>query len=166
MSLNISRVDAKKAEVPHEIFLFNLVGNHILVFIVSLGIFRSFPYPLYFVPIVSVVCLSYTLWRAKRSSVIDPWFAFCHWQVAARRAKVFIVMLFLLGTVSFLGWLGYSYLGMMKEAVYAIIGGFGILPTMVTMLVLIMMESDGLYQARQHRLPEWVLEKFPENNYP
>nr|VFJ98005.1 MAG: hypothetical protein BECKLFY1418B_GA0070995_11123 [Candidatus Kentron sp. LFY] len=161
MQFDIAKADAKKAETPHEIFLFNLVGNHILIFIASLGMFGNFPYPLYFVPIISVGCLVYILWRARRSFTIDPWFAFCHWQIAARRARMFVGMLSLLGIVSFLGWVGHSYLNMMKEAVYAIIGGVGILPTMVTLLVLIMMESDGLYQARQCRVSGWILEKFP-----
>nr|VFK12397.1 MAG: hypothetical protein BECKLPF1236B_GA0070989_103425 [Candidatus Kentron sp. LPFa] len=161
MQFDITKADAKKAETPHEVFLFNLVGNHILIFIASLGMFRSFPYPLYLVPIISISCLLYILWRARRSLTIDPWFALCHWQIAARRARIFIGMFCLLGGVSLLGWLGYTYLGMMKEAVFAIIGGVGILPTMVTLLILIMMESDGLYQARQHKLSGWVLRKFP-----
>jgi len=164
MQFDVDELEVKKAQVPHEIFLFNLIGNHILIFIASLGMFRSFPYPLYLVPIISVVSLIYTLWRAKRSSLIDPWFAFCHWQVAARRAKVFIGMLSLLSVISLLGLLGYTYLNIMKEAVYALIGGIGLLPTMVTMLVLIIMESDGLYQARQRRLPAWAIERFPKES--
>nr|VFJ42853.1 MAG: hypothetical protein BECKFM1743A_GA0114220_100024 [Candidatus Kentron sp. FM]VFJ43517.1 MAG: hypothetical protein BECKFM1743C_GA0114222_100024 [Candidatus Kentron sp. FM]VFK05555.1 MAG: hypothetical protein BECKFM1743B_GA0114221_100024 [Candidatus Kentron sp. FM] len=164
MQFDVSKVEVKKAAVPHEIFLFNLIGNHILIFIASLGMFRSFPYPLYLVPIISVFCLIYTLWRAERSVGVDPWFAFCHWQVAARRAKVFIGMLSLLAAVSFLGWLGHTYLGMMKEGIYALIIGVGLLPTMMTMLILIIMESDGLYQAHQRRLPDWVLKKFPIKN--
>nr|VFK45173.1 MAG: hypothetical protein BECKSD772F_GA0070984_12123 [Candidatus Kentron sp. SD] len=161
MQFDVIKADAKKAEIPHEIFLFNLVGNHILIFIASLGMFGSLPYLSYLVPIISVCCLVYILWRAKRSRTIDPWFALCHWQIAARRAMIFIGVLSLFGIVSFLGWVGHTYLGMMKEAVYALIGGIGILPTMVTLLVLIMMESDGLYQARQRRLSGWVLKKFP-----
>lgn len=161
MQFDISNAELRKAAVPHEIFLFNLIGNHILIFIASLGMFRSFPYPLYLVPVISLSSLVYTLWRAKRSLRMDAWFALCHWQVAARRAKVFVGMLSLLGIVSLLGWGGYIYLGMMKEAVYALIGGIGLLPTMMTMLILIIMESDGLYQAHQRKLPSWVVKKFP-----
>ncbi|MBT8419342.1 MAG: hypothetical protein KJO08_00610 [Gammaproteobacteria bacterium] len=165
MQFDVSREDVKKAAIPHEIFLFNLIGNHILIFIASLGMFGGFPYPLYLVPVISVSCLLYTLWRAKRSLKVDPWFALCHWQVSARRAKAFIGMLSLLGAVSLLGWLGYAYLGMMKEAVYALIGGIGLLPTMMTMLILIIMESDGLYQAHQRKLSAaWVLKKFPRQD--
>ena len=64
-------------------------------------------------------------------------------------------------TVTFLGWIGYTYLGMMKVAVLALIGGVGILPTMVTVLALIIMESDAMHQAKQGKLPDSILEKFP-----
>jgi len=63
--------------------------------------------------------------------------------------------------VSTLGWVGYTYGGMMKEAVWALIGGVGLLPVMVVMLVLILMESDALYHANLHKLPDWVVERHP-----
>ena len=49
----------------------------------------------------------------------------------------------------------------MREAVLALIGGMGLLPVMVTVLVLIMIESDALYHANQARLPTWVVERYP-----
>jgi hypothetical protein len=49
----------------------------------------------------------------------------------------------------------------MREAVWALIGGVGILPVMVTVLVLIIIESDALYHANQAKLPSWVVERFP-----
>jgi len=42
------------------------------------------------------------------------------------------------------------------------IGGAAALPTMVTVLVLIIMESDALHQAKQGILPDWVREQYPE----
>jgi len=48
-----------------------------------------------------------------------------------------------------------------KEAVWALIGGGGILPIMLTVLILIIMESDVLYHANQAKLPKWVVERFP-----
>ena len=70
-------------------------------------------------------------------------------------------MLTLAVTVSALGWVAYSQLNLMKEAVYALIGGFGILPIMVTVLVLILMESDVLHQAALHKLPDSIVLKYP-----
>jgi hypothetical protein len=113
------------------------------------------------VGIVSIILLSYTLWRADQAKRRDDWYVMCHWQITARRSWFFIGMLGLLGIVATLGWAGHIYGGMRKEGVYALIGGVGILPVMATILVLIVMESDALYQAMQHRLPQWAVEKYP-----
>jgi len=158
---NVPPEEVAKSKIPHEVFLTNLIGNHILWFVASLGVVRSLPYPIMLVPIVSVASLTYTLWRAGRAFKRDPWFVACHWQIAARRSKLFLAMLGLLAVVSGLGWVGHTYLGMMKEAVFALIGGVGLLPVMVTMLVLIIMESESLHRAGQGRLPPWVLKRYP-----
>lgn len=70
-------------------------------------------------------------------------------------------MLLMFAVVCVFGWLGYTQLGLMKEAVYALVGGMGMLPIMVTVLVLILMESDALHQAALHKLPKWILTAYP-----
>jgi hypothetical protein len=161
MRFEVSQEEVKKANIPHEIFLTNLIGNHILMFVASLGLIRSLPWVGGLVPAISFALMGYTLWRARRALTRDPWYVMCHWQVAARRTKLFMVMLTLLLVIATLGWLGYTYGGMMKEAVWALIGGTGLLPVMVVMLVLILMESDALYHANQHKLPDWVVQRHP-----
>lgn len=161
MKFDIGADEAHKAKIPHEIFLTNLIANHILWFVAALGLAGSFWQPLALVPVVSFSILGYTLWRAWRSKGRDSWFVMCHWQIAARRSRIFIAMLFLLLVLSGLGWLGYAYGGMKEVAVYALIGGIGLLPVMVTVLVLIIMESDVLHQAAQHKMPKSVFERYP-----
>jgi hypothetical protein len=161
MRFEVSPEEIKKANVPHEIFLTNLIGNHILMFVSTLGVIRSLPWVVAVVPTISFVLMGYTLWRARRSRDRDPWYVMCHWQVAARRTKLFMTMLLLLAAMSLGGWAGYTYGGMMKEAVWALIGGVGLLPVMVTMLILILMESEALYHANLCRLPAWVVKRFP-----
>jgi len=161
MKFDISEQESKRAKVPHEIFLTNLVGNHILWFIASLGLVRSYWQPLAMVPVVSVLILGYTLWRARQSKKRDPWYVMCHWQICAARSRVFILMLTILGSISLLGWIGFTYFGMKEVAVMAMIGGAGVLPVMVTVLVLILMESDALHQAAQHKLPKRMIERYP-----
>jgi len=51
--------------------------------------------------------------------------------------------------------------GHMRPQHYAI-GGAAILPTMLTVLVLIMMESDALHLARDGRVPDWLVERYTE----
>lgn len=161
MKVEISEQESKRAKVPHEIFLTNLVGNHILWFIASLGLVRSYWQPLALVPVVSILILAYTLLRARQSKKRDPWFVMCHWQICAARSRVFILMLTILGSISLLGWVGFTFFGMKEVAVMAMIGGAGVLPVMVTVLVLILMESDALHQAAQHKLPKRMLERHP-----
>jgi hypothetical protein len=161
MKFEISDELTRQAKVPHDIFLTNLIGNHILCFVAALGMFRSYPQPVALVPIISLSLLSYTLWRAKQSQRKDHWYVMVHWQIAAQRSRFFIYMLLAVLGVCLLGWIGYTYLGMMKVAVMALIGGVGLLPIMVTVLVLIIMESDALHQASLHKLSYRVVEEFP-----
>jgi len=161
MKFAVTTEESHNAKIPHEIFLTNLIANHILWFVAALGLVKSYWQPLALVPVVSVVILSYTLWRAGKSRKVDTWFVMCHWQIAAKRSMIFIGMLTFLGLVTTLGWAGYTFLGMKKVAVQAMIGGAGILPVMVTVLVLIIMESDALHQATQHKLPKAIQERFP-----
>lgn len=164
MRFEVSPVEIKKANIPHELFLTNLIGNHILMTVGLGGLAGSFPWIMAIVPVTSFSILFFTLWRARRSLGRDPWYVMCHWQVCARRSRIFLVMLGLLMLVALLGWVGYTYGGMMKEAVWAIVAGTGILPVMVTILVLVIVESDALYHANQARLPGWVVKLCPNPN--
>ncbi|MBL3588822.1 MAG: hypothetical protein JMN24_03385 [gamma proteobacterium endosymbiont of Lamellibrachia anaximandri] len=161
MKFEIADEVASKAKIPHEIFLTNLIGNHILWFVAALGLAKSYWQPVAMVPVVSFMLLAYTLWRARRSKMTDEWFVMCHWQICAARSRLFIYMLVLGLVASLLGWIGYTYLGMMEVAVYALVGGIAGLPVMVTVLVLILMESDALHQTMLHKLPDRLVEKYP-----
>jgi hypothetical protein len=161
MRFNISPDQIKKANIPHELFLTNLIANHILLAVAMGGLAGSFPWVMAIIPTISVAILGFTLWRARRSIGRDPWYVMCHWQVCARRSRIFLVMIGLLLIAVALGWVGYTYGGMMKEAVFALVIGIGILPVMATVLVLIIIESDALYHANQAKLPDWVVARFP-----
>lgn len=161
MRFEVSSKEINKANVPHEIFLTNLIGNHILMTAGAGGMAGTFPWIMSIIPITSFCLLGYIMWRSRRAIGRDPWYVMCHWQVCARRSAILILMLCLLLVIAGLGWVAYTYAGMMKEAVWALIGGGGILPIMVTVLVLILMESEALYHANQAKLPKWVVERFP-----
>lgn len=163
MRVVVSREEIKQANVPHELFLTNLVGNHILLTVAVGGLAGSIPWIMALIPAISFVIIGFILWRARRAIDRDSWYVMCHWQLCARRSKFFLVMLGLLLLAITLGWAGYTYGGMMKEAVWALVAGIGILPVMATILVLVMIESDALYHASQARLPDWMLERFPNS---
>ncbi len=159
MNFDVTEEEIKSAKHPHELFLINLITNHILVFVGLLGMAGSYPAIMLVTPAVSVSIILYLLYRAKRSLTLDSWFVACHWQVCARRSKLFIIMLLIMALAMLLLLLASG--GDLRPQHYAL-GGAAILPTMLTVLVLIVMESDAVHQARTGRLPGWVVERFPD----
>ncbi len=158
--LEPTELEKKAAKVPHDIFLSNLIMNHILLFTGIATFGQAYMKYLVLVPIFSVLTLAYTFYRAKKVNREASEFCFVHWQIAKRWSLLFSSVLILLTTVSVLGFLANQHLGLMKEAVYALIGGLGILPTLVSVLVLIVIESDSLHHARCGSLPKWAQKKF------
>jgi len=155
-----SETEIKAAKVPHDIFLSNLIMNHILLFTGISTFGQQYIKFMLLVPIFSIIALAYTFYRANKVKIEDSQFVYIHWQIARRWSVLFSGVLTLLISVSTLGWLGNVYLGMMKEAVYGLIGGLGILPTLVTVLILIVIESDSLHHARMGSLPKWAQRRF------
>ncbi len=164
MKFELPAEDMRRGRAPHELFLTNMVGNHILWFVASLGIFNTYWQPLLLVPVLSVTTILYTLWRAKKSKQNDSWFEMVQWQVAAKRSKVFASILLAGFVIAALGWVGYTYLGMMKVAVMAMVGGIGLLPVMVSVLVLIVMESDAMHQATSGKMSKTIFARFPNDD--
>ncbi|MEH6628142.1 MAG: hypothetical protein V7739_16995 [Motiliproteus sp.] len=164
MKFDLPAEDMRRAKAPHELFLTNLVGNHILWFVSALGIFNTYWQPLLLVPILSVAAISYSIWRAGHSRKNDEWFEMVQWQIVAKRSKIFALIMLAGCVVAALGWVGYTYLGMMKVAVIATVGGIGLLPVMVSVLVLIVMESDAMHQGSSGVMSNGIFERFPNDD--
>ncbi len=143
-----------RAKWPHEIFLINLVFNHILVFASTFGVFSTFPLMVLIVPITSFAITGYILLKARRIASSDETiFVKAHWVVADKRNKHFMWLLTAACVVVGGGlWLSKA-MGWSKIATIALLGGVGLLPFMVALLVLIVMGNDSMYQARHSKLP-------------
>ena len=161
MKFDIPEQERKQARHPHEYFLVNLITNHILVFVGLLGMARDNPFLLLIVPTVSILILSYLLYRARRSFKVDSWFVCCHWQLCARRSRFFIGMILFMGLVVLGLILSVGGdVNALKPGHYAL-GGVAILPTMFSVLVLIIMESDAVHKANISEVPDWLVKKYP-----
>ena len=150
-----SREEIRRAKWPHEIFLINLVFNYILVFASTFGVFSTFPLMVLVVPVTSIAITGYILVKARQVAAgNETVFVKAHWVVADRRNKQFIWLLAIACLV--LGG-GYWLSGMMawsKVATIALLAGVGLLPVMVSLLVLIVLGNDSMYQARHSKLPK------------
>ena len=161
MHYEVTEELSHKAKLPHEIFLINLITNHILIFVGLLGMAKSYPWVMLVTPTISIAVMSYLLLRARRALKVDPWFVTCHWQLCANRSKMFIGMLALLGlvVVGLLLSVG-GDATQLKPGHYAL-GGVAALPTLIFTLALIVMESDALHKAKTGQVPEWLVKKYP-----
>lgn len=161
MQFNVSEEEAQKAKAPHDLFLINLIFNHIFMFAAFLSASSLWKWVI-MVPIFSFVVLTYTIIRARYSLRNDSWYVMCHWQICARRSWLFIGMISLMLLVVALILLVSG--GHPKPQQIAL-GGIGILPTMITTFVLIIMETVSLDDSKNGRVPDTVVERFPEGRY-
>lgn len=161
---SVSPDESKQAKWPHEIFLINLVFNHILVFASTFGVFSTFPLMVLVVPVTSFIITFYIFFRAKKIAVSDhSWFVKSHWKIAEKRNRHF--MWLLSGTCVVLGggfWLSKA-LGWSKIATIALLGGTGLLPFMVSLLVLVVMGNESVHLAKTGRLPTRFVEQNPQS---
>jgi hypothetical protein len=163
--LDISPSEIVRAKWPHEIFLINLVFNHILVFAATFGVFSTFPLMVLIVPITSFAITGYIIVKGKQVARSDEtWFVKSHWEIAAKRNRNFLKLLLI--TCSIIGgglWLS-KLMGWSKITTLALLGGAGILPFMVSLLVLIVLGNESMYQARHSKLPKRFVEQRPDAN--
>ncbi|OHC84379.1 MAG: hypothetical protein A3J99_03730 [Sideroxydans sp. RIFOXYD2_FULL_59_7] len=152
-----------RAKWPHEIFLINLVFNHILVFASTFGVFSTFPLMVLIVPISSFAITGYILIKAiKVEASEETPFVKAHWIVAHRRNKHFMWLLSVACVLVGGGlWLS-NLMGWSKIATIALLGGIGLLPFMVSLLVLIVLGNDSMYQARHSKMPKVAMPAIPE----
>jgi hypothetical protein len=156
-----------RAKWPHEIFLINLVFNHILVFASTFGVFSTFPLMVLIVPITSFAITGYIVIKAKQIARSDEtWFVKSHWIIAAKRNAHFLRLLTITCIIVGGGFGLSKAMGWSKIATIALIGGFGLLPFMVSLLVLIVLGNDSMYQARHGKLPKRFVEQNPDPSNP
>lgn len=160
---DIAKEETFRAKWPHEIFLINLVFNHILVFASTFGVFSTFPLMVLIVPITSFAITGYILIRARQVAASgETWFVKSHWVIADKRNKHFMALLLVTCGVVGGGLLLSKLMGWSKIATIALIGGFGLLPFMVALLVLIVLGNDSMYQARHGKLPKRFVQQNPD----
>lgn len=151
----ISHEVMTRAKWPHEIFLINLVFNHILVFASTFGVFSTFPLMVLIVPVTSFAITGYILIKARQIAKSDEvHFVKSHWDIAEKRNKKFIGLLSVTCVVLGGGFWLSKAMGWSKIATIALLGGVGLLPFMVSLLVLIVLGNQSMYDARHGKLPK------------
>lgn len=151
---SISPEEARRAKWPHEIFLINLIFNHIFLFVATIAVIGSFPLLPAVVPILSFSIIVYIQIKSKQIAAgNETAFVKAHWQIGARRNHLFMLLLGISCFICIGGlWLS-KLLGWAKIPTIALIGGVGLLPFMIALLILIIMGNEAVHLARTGRLP-------------
>ena len=162
MEILSNDADRKKARHLHAVLLFNLVVNHIFLFLMALTLISQSRVPMTVMVILSISLLGYIILQARRSLTNEPsWYVRCHWQFAAKRARLFLFLFIALGTLTLVLFYGGQALHMQKVATWALTGGFGLLPFMVAVLGLIVIEFDAEHQSRIGKVPAGAIAYYP-----
>ncbi len=162
MDIQSSESERKRARHLHAVLLFNLVVNHIFLFLMALTLLNQSSMFMILVTIVSLALLTYILIRAKQALKRESsWYVCCHWQFAAKRARLFLFLFIALGTLSATLFYGGHAMGMKAVATWALTGGFGLLPFMVAVLGLIVIEFDAEHQSKTGKVPTGAIAYYP-----
>ncbi len=162
MSEQITGADRKRAKHLHAVLLFNLIVNHIIIFLVTATVWKQTHLPALLMPAFSLALLVYILIRAQRSLSREPsWFVRCHWQLAAKRARAFLLLFVVMGMFSTAIYYGGHAMGMKTLATQALTFGVGILPFMITLLVLVVVEFDAEQQCTIGSVPPSAAAAYP-----
>ncbi len=155
-----SKEEMSLASLPHQLFLSNSIGNHVLLTVITVSVAMSNPLLTLLIPAVSAVIIIFTLVRGAKLKRHESMLVRFHWEIAMRRTRVFLIGYAVLATAASLAWLLFTYGGAMKELVFALVGGLGLLPFMVMVLALTIMESESLNHAGDGFVPDWARRRF------
>jgi hypothetical protein len=162
MEFQASDAEMKRAKSLHSVLLFDFIVIHVFLFVLAISMIKSTLIPLVLMAVFSLASLGYVMFRAKQSLTNEPsHFVRCHNLLAAKRARLFLILFLVTGTFTAVMFFGGPQLGMSKIASYSLAFGVGQLPFMVALLALVVMEYDAEHQCKSSKIPAAALAMHP-----
>lgn len=162
MDIQASDAEIKRAKHLHSVLLFDFIVIHIFIFVLAISMIKTSYIPLILVPTLSLALLGYVLFKAKQALTKEPSrFVHCHMLLAAKRARLFLTLFLVTGTFTAVMYFGGPQFGMNKITSYSLAFGFGQLPFMVALLVLVVLEFDAEHQCKSSKIPAAALALHP-----
>ena len=158
MQFQPTDAEIKRAKSLHSVLLFDFIVIHVFLFVLAISMVKSTLIPLIIMAVVSLASLGYVMFKANQSLANEPsHFVRCHHLLAAKRARLFLILFLVTGTFTAVMFFGGSQLGMSKITSYALAFGVGQLPFMVALLALVVMEYDAEHQCKSSKIPAAAL---------
>ncbi len=154
----VTEAEISRAKSLHSVLLFDFIVVHVFVFVLALSLINNTLIPIMLMPVLSIVLLGNVIFKANRARTKETsMFVLCHNLLAAKRAKLFLLLFIVTGTLTAILVFGGAQLGMSKITSWALAVGIGQLPFMVALLVLVVMEFDAEHQCKTGKIPAAAL---------
>jgi hypothetical protein len=172
MFFRVDEPTRRKAKSPHELAMVNLLLFNLLMLIALLaGSFLQKGSALADYKLVGVLVplllslgvVAYSFVRASKTAKGGHWFVAAHWRLATGRYKILLVAYAVGAGLIGLGWLlslAQKTHGM-QELMFVALQRVAIAPILISLMVLIMLESGSLYQAGRGEVPDGLIKRFP-----
>ncbi len=158
MEQPVTNAEIGRAKSLHSLMLFDFIVVHVFLFVLALSLLKASPIPLIVMPLLSIVLLGNVILKTSRAIKTETSiFVLSHNLLAAQRAKLFLLLFIVTGTLTTLLVLGGAQFGMSKITSYALAAGIGQLPFMVILLVLVVLEFDAEHQCKDGKIPAAAL---------
>jgi len=172
MFFAVDNATRREAKSPHELAMVNLLLINLLMLIALLA--GSFlqkgsalaDYKLIgvLVPLfVSLGVIAFTFSKARKTAANGHWYVAAHWKLSTGRYKILLIAYAVGAGLIGIGWL----LSMaqknpgMQELMFVALQRVAIAPILISLMVLIMLESGSLYQAGRGEVPDGLTKRFP-----
>lgn len=150
--------EIKRAKSLHSILLFDFIVIHVFIFVLALSLLKTSLIPITLMPILSIVLLANVIFKASKAAAKETSiFVLSHNLLAAQRAKLFLLLFLVTGTLTTAFVMGGPAVGMSKITSWAMAVGIGQLPFMVALLVLVVIEFDAEHQCKDGKIPAAAL---------
>lgn len=150
----------RRAKTPHELFMLNLFGFHLLATPVLLfsGLGLG---GLIVPPLLSGIVIAYLYWRGNKAEQSEPWFVMVHWKAAVDRSRLLLLAYGASALLLAGAWLLSLGAGKSQDLMFTVLTRIAVMPTVVMVFVCAVLESGAIQQAGRGEVAERVAARYP-----
>lgn len=162
MLFKIDETTVKRAKFPHELFMVNLAGFHLLMapaaIVLNIGVW-GFLVPL----LLSLTVISFTWRRACRLVTTPDWFVAMHWRLAARRTRILLAAYAIGGLILGAGFMVAAGIDKKttQDIMLTVFSRIAVVPVLLSVMVCFVLESGSIYQASRGEVADQLVASYP-----
>jgi hypothetical protein len=172
MKFQIDALTRRQGRAPHELAMINLLvfnlmlcGGVVASSMAQRGsVLEHYKLWIIAVPLaVSFTIIAFSFWRTLQTRNRGPWFAAVHWEIAASRYRILLLVYLVGAGLIGLGWLLAHTQDKpgMQEMMFIALQRVAVAPMLISVMVLAVLESSSLFQAGNGEVPDGATKRMP-----